>query len=527
MPFSSASGKDHIRRIINRVPSAKMLDIGAGSGTYAKMFPHAEWTGVECWSPYVDQYGLESVYTHLHVEDAKSWQPTERYDVAIAGDVLHLMKPKEAIKLLSKLRSCAETVIVTIPTVETPSTDDGNPYMVANQNGMSQEAVHQLLGKPNWDGIDNDAGVYVWTPHRVGLKICVYAISKNEAHFVPRFCESAKEADLIVIADTGSTDGLPDVARQHGAVVHDICITPWRFDLARNAAMALIPRDMDVCISLDIDEVLQPGWRQEIERVWTPHTTRLRYMFDWGCGIQFYYEKIHARHGYMWHHPCHEYPVPDGRIKEVWATTPMLLAVHMPDPTKSRGQYLDLLELSVKEDPRCPRNAFYYARELSFHAKYEESIAAIERYLKMPEATWPNERCYAYRTMGRCYSELGRLEDAERAFQQAAAEAPNTREPWCELALLLYKQERWEETFAYSMRALRIKDKAAVYTCDPAVWGHWAHDLASIAAWNLGLKDIALEQAELAHKASPEEVRLKTNLDYIRAAMSNVASEAA
>jgi HNH endonuclease len=30
------------------------------------------------------------------------------------------------------------------------------------------------------------------------LKICVYAISKNEAHFAPRFCESAKEADLAI-----------------------------------------------------------------------------------------------------------------------------------------------------------------------------------------------------------------------------------------------------------------------------------------------------------------------------------------
>jgi len=360
------------------------------------------------------------------------------------------------------------------------------------------------------------------------LKIAVCAISKNEAHFVPRFCESAKDADLILIADTGSTDGLPEVAKECGAEVHHICITPWRFDLARNAALALLPRDIDIVISLDIDEVLQPGWREEIERVWVPGvTTRLRYMFDWGCGIAFYYEKIFARHGYFFHHPCHEYPVPDGRITEVWAHTDMLLAVHMPDPTKSRGQYMDLLELSVKEDPRCPRNAFYYARELSFHGRYQESIEAIERYLKMPEATWKNERCYAYRTMGRCYSELGRVADAERAFHLAAAEAPDTREPWCELALLLYRQSRWEETFAFAMRALKITNRAAVYTCDPAVWEHWAHDLASIAAWQLGLKDIALEQAELAAQATPDDLRLQSNLEYIRAAMSEQAAEAA
>jgi tetratricopeptide (TPR) repeat protein len=320
---------------------------------------------------------------------------------------------------------------------------------------------------------------------------------------------------MVLIADTGSTDGLPEEAAKYGATVHHISISPWRFDTARNAALALVPRDMDICISLDIDEVLQPGWREEIERVWKVGvTTRLRYMFDWGCGIQFYYEKIHAKHGYMWHHPCHEYPIPDGRITEVWAQTDMLIAVHMPDPTKSRGQYMDLLELSVKEDPECPRNAFYYARELSFHSRWQESIDACKNYLQLPRATWMNERCYAYRVMGRCYNELGDWVNAEKSFQMAASEAPDTREPWCELALLCYRQQRWEECFAYSMRALRITDRAAVYTCDPAVWGYQAHDLAAISAWNLGLKEKAIEQGKIASDMEPHDERLKANLHF-------------
>lgn len=345
------------------------------------------------------------------------------------------------------------------------------------------------------------------------LKICVYAIAKGEAHFVPRFMEAAKDADLVLIADTGSDDGLPEVAESLGAKVHHICISPWRFDKARETALALIPRDIDVCISLDIDEVLQPGWREEIERVWVKgHTTRLRYKFDWGCGIVFYYEKIHARHGYHWKHPCHEYPMPDARIKEVWAFTDMLLAIHKPDPTKSRGQYMDLLELSVKEDPECPRNAFYYARELSFHARWQDAIDACNRYLKLPRADWPNERCYAYRVMGRCYEELGRWDEAERHFHLAAMEAPNTREPWCELAMLMYRQSRWAECYAYSIRALQIVNRELVYTCDPAVWGHWPHDLASIGAWHMGMKEEALKHAKNAVELSPYDNRLKANL---------------
>lgn len=348
------------------------------------------------------------------------------------------------------------------------------------------------------------------------MKIAVYAISKNEEMFVERFCNASKDADMIFIADTGSTDKTVELAEQKGAVVHNIHISPWRFDLARNAALALLPRDIDVCVSLDLDEELQPGWREEIERVWKLGvTTRMRYMFDWGAGIAFKYEKIHARSGYRWHHPCHEYPVADGRIHEVWADTDMLMVIHKPDPTKSRGQYLDLLRISVEEDPLDPRNGFYYARELSFHKEWAKAIKEASRYLSLHEATWPNERCYAYRVMGRCYSELSNVFEAERAFLKAAFEAPNTREPWCELAMLYYRQHRWAECFAMASRALQITNREMVYTVDPEVWGAQPHDLASIAAWHLGMRDLSIEQARLALEKEPENPRLKSNLDYV------------
>lgn len=350
------------------------------------------------------------------------------------------------------------------------------------------------------------------------MKIAVYGISLNEAAFVDRFCASASAADVILIADTGSADGTVERAVAAGATVHSLHISPWRFDLARNAALALVPADIDVCVSLDLDEELQVGWREEIERVWVPGTTRLRYLFDWGIGVAFYYEKIHARHGYHWHHPCHEYPVPDGRIVESYAQTDKLLVVHKPDPTKSRGQYMDLLALSVKEDPRCPRNAFYYARELSFNSRWEESLAACVSYLAMPEATWPNERCYAMRVAARCAAELNRWDDALTWARKGVAEAPNTREPWCELALLAYRLSRWAECYGAAMSALAIVDRELVYTCDPAVWGAQPHDLASVAAWHLGMPKVAKEQATIAVALDPADPRLAANLKFYEAA---------
>ena len=350
------------------------------------------------------------------------------------------------------------------------------------------------------------------------LKIAVYAISKNEENFVQRFCDSAKDADLILIADTGSTDKTVQYALECGVKVYDICIKPWRFDKARDVALALIPGDFDVCISLDLDEVLEPGWREEIERVWKDDTTRLRYKFDWGCGISFYYEKIHHRHGYHWHHPVHEYPRADGRITEVYAHTDMLLVSHHPDPTKSRGQYMPLLELAVKEDPHCPRNAFYHARELTFYARWQEAIEALNKYLAMPEATWPNERSYAFRLLGNCYDELKQPWEAFKYYRLAVAEAPGTREPWVALAMICYRNSMWLEGYSSAKSALQITDKHLVYTMDPSVWTERPYDLASVCAWNLGMKQEAIDLCKKAIEFAPDDPRLRSNLEQMESA---------
>ena len=346
------------------------------------------------------------------------------------------------------------------------------------------------------------------------MKIAVYAISKNEEQFVKRFCESAKEADLILIADTGSTDNTAVLARKCGATVYEIAITPWRFDKARDAALALVPRDIDVCVALDLDEMLQPGWREEIERLWQPDTTRLGYKFDWGHGKIFYSTKLHSRSGYHWHHPCHEYIRPDPRTKEKFAWSDMLMVRHFPDETKSRGQYMDLLEMSVKEDPRCPRNAFYYARELTYYSKWEEAIVALEHYLNMPEADWKNERAYAMRLLGDAEDSLGR--DGMIWYRRGVAEDPTVRETWLALAHAASRRKLWAEAYSAAKSALAIENQQFVYTMDPSSFTAKPYDLAALAAHYLGLKEEAIKYGEKAVELEPTNERLITNLKFYK-----------
>ena len=66
------------------------------------------------------------------------------------------------------------------------------------------------------------------------LKICVYAICKNEEKFVSRWYNSMKEADHIFVLDTGSTNNSVKRLKELGVTVKKKEIIPWRFDVTRN-----------------------------------------------------------------------------------------------------------------------------------------------------------------------------------------------------------------------------------------------------------------------------------------------------
>lgn len=46
------------------------------------------------------------------------------------------------------------------------------------------------------------------------MKICVYAICKNESKHIKRWYESMKEADDIYVLDTGSTDNSVELLKK-------------------------------------------------------------------------------------------------------------------------------------------------------------------------------------------------------------------------------------------------------------------------------------------------------------------------
>lgn len=350
------------------------------------------------------------------------------------------------------------------------------------------------------------------------MKVIVYAICKNEEQFVDRWMDSMQEADGVVVLDTGSTDSTVQKLRSRGAMVTVEVISPWRFDVARNRSMELIPKDADICVCTDLDEVFQPGWRQLLEKGWTPGTGQASFRYTWSFnpdgseGVVFWYEKVHARFGYQWIHPVHEVLawVGEGTPGPKCMVEGMQLN-HYPDPSKSRSQYLPLLELSVQEDPEDDRNVHYLGREYMYRGRWEDCITTLRYHLTMPRATWPDERCASMRYIARAYLGLGDRETAQRWYLRAIAEAPHLREPWLDYGQLAYDQQQWYLLLWLMEQVLKIRERPITYISEAASWGSYPYELAALASFYIGKPKEALEYINAAISLAPQDSRLLHN----------------
>jgi len=354
------------------------------------------------------------------------------------------------------------------------------------------------------------------------MKIAVYAICKNEAQFVDRWMDSMSEADRIVVLDTGSTDGTPEALRQRGAEVTVGTVSPWRFDAARNRSLELVPEDVDVCVCTDLDEVFHPGWRDALERAWTPGASQAAYRYTWsftpdgGEGVVFWAEKIHCRRGWRWVHPVHEVLqwVGEGKPGPKLTAEGVQLD-HHPDHGKSRGQYLPLLELSVEEDPADDRNVHYLGREYLYKGRWDDCIRTLQRHLAMPSATWRDERAASMRYIAQAYEAKDQPGTARDWLLRAAAEAPHLREPYMDLAMLLYRQENWDGVLYFTGCALEIVRRPRTYICEAAAWGSLPWDLRAIACWHTGRVWEAAQAAQKAARLEPGNERLRRNAEFL------------
>ena len=188
---------------------------------------------------------------------------------------------------------------------------------------------------------------------------------------------------------------------------------------------------------------------------------------------------------------------------------------HHADPAKSRGQYLPLLELSVAEAPEDDRNTHYLGREYLFYGRWDDCIRTLERHLSLPTAVWADERCASMRFLARAWRQKGRPEQARWWLWRAIGEAPHLREPYLELARLLYEEAEWDGVVYLCRQALAITDRPQTYICEAEAWGSLPWDLLSLGLYHTGRRGEALEAARQALALAPEDGRIRDNVAFL------------
>lgn len=359
-------------------------------------------------------------------------------------------------------------------------------------------------------------------------RIAVYTICLNEEQFAERWCATTEEADYALVADTGSTDRTRDILMEHAGdsrragwlVVPPITIKPWRFDMARNAALAMLPDDIDWCVVLDMDETLSPGWRQAIEAV-APAATRIRHPYQWSPDLRFDANRVHRRHGYAWKYPCHETLYTYGGAVEREVTTADLLITQTGDPKKSRAQYLPLLADACVEYAGDPRPLFYYGRELGFHRRYAEQVETLLRYLAIP-GQWDVEVSAVHLWLAAAYDALGQ---PELAAMHAHRAPEVSARPICWAISAQWWQRdprgpRWPDCYRDAIEALRAEPDGS-YLADNGQAELIACDNRALAAFQMRDHETvaqaeAVEYGERALQLAPDDARLIENLRWYR-----------
>lgn len=364
-------------------------------------------------------------------------------------------------------------------------------------------------------------------------KICIYAICKDEKQFVKQWLDSMSEADYIVVLDTGSTDGTYELLKNDKRVyrVEQQTISPWRFDVARNESLKLVPEDANILLCTDLDEILEPGWANIIKENWIDgFHIRGAYKYAWSHtedgqpGRIFYYDKLHDKNWY-WKAPVHELLHSD--IYDVYNEQYMkehtldlfdqgVYLHHYPDNTKSRSSYLPLLELRMEEDPNDHYGKFYLSHEYNYRGMYDKSNEILYDILDNYQNHYSNlEIAACYLFLGDNYRSMDDLDKALYYYNKSITQESSYREPYLLAAEIFNEKNQYNIALGYVKDALKNSYRHYSWIERDSSWRETPDDILSVAYFYLNLKEKAYIHALKAHNLNPYDDRIENNMNYM------------
>ena len=326
----------------------------------------------------------------------------------------------------------------------------------------------------------------------------VVLIAKNEAKTLPRMLASLTEfrerGGEVIVADTGSSDRTPQIARDAGCEVFEegsrftkaidlpasieinkrfVAVEEenvvycgdrlFDFSAARNFAVSraknawVLVADCDeVFTALDIDSVN--------ERINGPKTTQFEYEYVFAhdqygnAEVQFRRCHLYRRDYYHWRPESVVHEVLVTRIPMLpYAATgylpPNVLKLeHWQNHETNRSGYLVGLAMECFLHPADDRNSHYFGRELFYSKRYRSAIQEFSRHIGMNK--WPVERAQSMIFTGDCFMALEQPDAAVHWWSKAFLADGTRREPLLRLADYFFTKNDPHKVAAFASAAL-------------------------------------------------------------------------
>ena len=348
------------------------------------------------------------------------------------------------------------------------------------------------------------------------ISLCM--IVRNEEKTLPRCLESAAGlVDEMVIVDTGSTDATRAVALSYTDRVYDF---PWRDDFAAARNFAFSKGRMEYLLWLDADDVLLPADREaflDLKRALSPEVDVV--MLPYHSGLEemgrpvftCYRERVVRNLGRdLWVGAVHEAIAPFGKV--LWAKAAV---THRKEGPGDPDRNLRIFEkLRSKGKTLEPRQQFYYARELYYHKRYRDAIAAFTAFLETGRG-WVENEIDACRHLGLCRRALGEMDEAVRALLRSFEYAAPRAETCCDLGqCFLERGDAATAAFWYELALTRKRDDTSGGFVLPDCYGYLPSIQLCVCYDRLGEREKAIEYNERAASFKPDAEPVRLNRAY-------------
>lgn len=368
----------------------------------------------------------------------------------------------------------------------------------------------------------------------MNYKISIYAICKNEEQNVLPWLENVKEADHIVVLDTGSTDNTIKLFREAKKTYPQLIFKTkkynnFKFDKARNDNLAMVPEDTDIYMTTDLDERITSGWYQELQEKWEENPVRCEYFFvmqhleNGDIGKEYKKNKIHAK-GWHWDLPVHEVLKQDGTNeefpKDVKFTMLKLKVHHWQDVKKDRSYYNTLIR-EMAENPDTNLKKLYLAIVNFNENQLEDAEIGFKELINCKEVNTVI-KAYSYNIIAKIYIKRNQNDEAEKYFIKGIDIDNAFRENYIDYCQLILKNKNQHELIlALCKQALKYGKKRNVFVERSEVWGYYIYETMMFSYYALKDWKNALLCAQMVLKFMPTSEGMKNNIPKILAQLSD------